>query len=244
MVRLTNFLSLLGKGLMTADIKIEILVKGKGTKASTGKRVTVHYQGSLSSGEVFDASRTRGDPFSFELGAGQVIEGWEQGIKGMKIGEVRKLSVPPNLGYGETGAGDVIPPNASLVFEVELLEVTEPIRLGNKDSKSFLKAKKEGAVVIDIRQESEWKQTGIIAGAKTITAFDPNGRIHPNFQADFLSVVPSKNTQILLYCLVGKRSAGLGNALIEQLGYQRVCHLTTGIQGWEKDGYKTVKYQE
>ena len=228
---------------MTADIQIETLVKGKGNKASTGKRVTVHYEGSLASGEVFDASRTRGDPFSFELGAGQVIEGWEQGIKGMKIGEVRKLTIPPNLGYGETGAGDVIPPNASLIFEVELVDVTEPIRLGNKNPKSFLKAKKEGAVVIDIRQESEWKQTGIIAGAKTITAFDLNGRIHPNFRADFLAVVPSKNTQILLYCLIGKRSAGLGNALINQLGYQDVCHLTSGIQGWEQDGYKTVKYK-
>ena len=228
---------------MTADIQIETLVKGKGDKASTGKRVTVHYEGSLASGEVFDASRTRGDPFSFELGAGQVIEGWEQGIKGMKIGEVRKLTIPPNLGYGETGAGDVIPPNACLVFEVELVGVTEPIRLRNKDSKSFLNAKKDGAVVIDIRQESEWKQTGIIAGAKTITAFDLNGRIHPNFQADFLAVVPSKTTPILLYCLIGKRSAGLGNALIDQLGYENVCHLTSGIQGWEKDGYKTVKYK-
>ena len=228
---------------MANDLKFETLVKGKGVVASIGKRVTVHYKGSLDTGEVFDASRTRGDPFSFELGAGQVIEGWEQGIQGMKIGEVRRLAIPPNLGYGEKGAGNVIPPNASLVFEVELLDVSESIKLRSIDPKSFLEAQQDGAVVIDIRREDEWKQTGIIAGAKTITAFEETGGIHPDFQNNFLTVVPSKDTQILLYCLIGKRSAGLGNALIDQLGYRNVFHLATGIQGWAKDGYGTTEHK-
>ena len=229
---------------MTNDLNFKTLVKGKGVAASIGKRVTVHYKGSLQSGEVFDTSRKRDDPFSFELGAGQVIEGWEQGIQGMKIGEVRRLTIPPNLGYGEKGAGDVIPPNASLVFEIELLDVSESIKLGNKDPKSFLEAQRNGAVVIDIRRDEEWGQTGIIAGAKTITAFEENGSIHPDFQNSFLAVVPSKDTQILLYCLIGKRSAGLGNALIEQLGYQNVFHLENGIQGWAKDGYETTEHKD
>jgi len=103
---------------------------GTGTEATDGTNVTVHYTGWLfddtapeNKGRKFDSSRDRGDPFRFTLGVGQVIPGWDQGVAGMKVGGQRVLTIPPELGYGARGAGGVIPPNATLIFDVELLAV-------------------------------------------------------------------------------------------------------------------------
>jgi peptidylprolyl isomerase/FKBP-type peptidyl-prolyl cis-trans isomerase FkpA len=104
-------------------LEVVDLVVGTGAEAVAGKRVSVHYTGTLTNGSKFDSSLDRGQPFQFVLGAGQVIKGWDQGVAGMKIGGKRKLTIPPELGYGARGAGGVIPPNATLVFEVELLGV-------------------------------------------------------------------------------------------------------------------------
>ena len=106
-----------------ADLQIEELKAGTGDEATTGKSVDVHYTGWLTNGTKFDSSVDRGQPFSFPLGAGRVIKGWDQGVAGMKVGGKRKLTTPPELGYGARGAGAVIPPDATLVFEVELLAV-------------------------------------------------------------------------------------------------------------------------
>ncbi|PXX38588.1 FKBP-type peptidyl-prolyl cis-trans isomerase [Aquitalea sp. FJL05] len=102
---------------------IEDLTVGEGAEAVAGEEVTVHYTGWLTNGSKFDSSKDRYQPFSFPLGAGHVIKGWDQGVVGMKVGGKRKLTIPPELGYGARGAGGVIPPNATLVFEVELLQV-------------------------------------------------------------------------------------------------------------------------
>jgi FKBP-type peptidyl-prolyl cis-trans isomerase FkpA len=99
------------------------LVVGNGAEATAGKRVTVHYVGTLTDGRKFDASTDRGDPFKFRLGAGEVIRGWDEGVAGMRVGGKRKLTIPPELGYGARGFPPVIPANATLVFEVELLAV-------------------------------------------------------------------------------------------------------------------------
>jgi len=101
----------------------EDLVVGTGAAAASGQKVTVHYTGWLTNGTKFDSSKDRGDPFVFPLGRGQVIKGWDQGVQGMKVGGKRKLTIPPEMGYGSRGAGGVIPPNATLIFEVELLGV-------------------------------------------------------------------------------------------------------------------------
>jgi FKBP-type peptidyl-prolyl cis-trans isomerase FkpA len=96
---------------------------GTGAEAQTGKTVSVHYTGWLLDGTKFDSSKDRNQPFSFPLGGGQVIKGWDEGVAGMKVGGKRTLVIPPDLGYGARGAGGVIPPNATLKFEVELLDV-------------------------------------------------------------------------------------------------------------------------
>ena len=104
-----------------SGLAYEELAVGNGAEAASGQRVTVHYTGWLADGTKFDSSKDRGEPFIFHLGMGQVIAGWDEGVAGMKVGGRRKLTIPPQLGYGARGAGGAIPPNATLVFEVELL---------------------------------------------------------------------------------------------------------------------------
>ena len=107
----------------TSGLQYEDLIVGSGATAKTGKTVLVHYTGWLTDGKQFDSSKDRGIPFQFVLGMGEVIRGWDEGVAGMQVGGIRKLTIPPSLGYGRRGAGRVIPPNATLVFEVELLGV-------------------------------------------------------------------------------------------------------------------------
>ena len=109
---------ILANGLRITDLEV-----GTGPEAVAGQTVVVHYRGTLEDGKQFDASYDRGKPFTFPLGRGQVIKGWDEGVQGMKVGGKRKLVIPPELGYGTRGAGGVIPPNATLIFEVELLDI-------------------------------------------------------------------------------------------------------------------------
>lgn len=113
-----------GKEIVTpSGVKYVDLKMGEGGEAANGKIVEVHYVGWLENGTKFDSSLDRRQPFSFRLGAGQVIPGWDEGVAGMKVGGKRRLLIPPALGYGARGAGGAIPPNATLIFEVELLGV-------------------------------------------------------------------------------------------------------------------------
>src|SRR5206468_4713238 len=110
-----------GKGKVV--IKYVELAEGKGKEVKKGDTIEVHYTGTFTSGKKFDSSVDRGKPFTVEIGAGQVIKGWDEGIPGMKEGGKRKLILPPELAYGEKGAGNVIPPNSTLIFEVEVLKI-------------------------------------------------------------------------------------------------------------------------
>ena len=106
-----------------SGLQIEELKVGEGALADAGQFVSVHYTGWLTDGRKFDSSKDRDEPFEFPLGRRNVIAGWDEGVQGMRVGGVRKLTIPPQLGYGARGAGGVIPPNATLVFEVELLDI-------------------------------------------------------------------------------------------------------------------------
>ena len=107
-----------------SGLKYVVLNEGTGAAPKTGQTVVVHYTGTLEDGTKFDSSRDRGQPFSFKLGVGQVIKGWDEGLSTMKVGDRRQLTIPPELGYGARGAGGTIPPNATLVFDVELLKIS------------------------------------------------------------------------------------------------------------------------
>lgn len=107
----------------TDKVKMEDLTVGTGKVVKPGDTVTVNYKGTLTNGKQFDSSYDRGTPFETKIGVGAVIKGWDEGIVGMKVGGKRKLTVPPSLGYGSAGAGESIPPNSTLIFEVELLSV-------------------------------------------------------------------------------------------------------------------------
>jgi FKBP-type peptidyl-prolyl cis-trans isomerase len=117
------------KGVQTittpSGLKYTVLKAGKGATPKPGQAVVVHYTGTLTNGKKFDSSRDKGQPFSFIVGQGQVIPGWDEALSTMKVGERRKLTIPPKLGYGTAGAGGVIPPNATLIFDVELLKISE-----------------------------------------------------------------------------------------------------------------------
>ncbi len=106
-----------------SSLVIKEIRAGEGKSAQDGDVVTTHYTGVLVNGKKFDSSRDRHQPFTFTLGRGEVIKGWERGIKGMKVGCIRKLIIPAYLAYGDRGAGDIIPPNSTLIFEVELLKI-------------------------------------------------------------------------------------------------------------------------
>ena len=227
-----------------AELKIETVSVGSGEEAQVGMVVSVHYTGKLEDGTVFDSSIPRGEPFSFTLGQGRVIKGWEQGILGMLVGETRVLTIPSELGYGTNGAGELIPPDANLIFEVELLEVNWPPQLLEINEAKLIEAQKKGSLVVDIRRKEEWIETGFIEGSELITAFESNGALHSEFQSKFFSFIRQKDTPIILYCRSGNRSRKLGDALVSQVGLTNVSHLENGILGWMSSGYETVSFQE
>ena len=225
------------------DLKITVNQEGSGERAEIGMIVSVHYTGKLEDGTVFDSSIPRGQPFTFTLGAGQVIKGWDLGVEGMTIGEKRNLIIPPHLGYGTRGAGGTIPPNATLISDVELIKVSAPIILGELSPKEFIAAQEKGGIVIDIRREEEWKETGILKGSQTITAFTKDGQIHPDFPKKFFDLISDVDIPILLYCRTGNRTGILGKALIDQVGQTNVSHLSEGIVGWKKQGLPVTDFK-
>ena len=139
-----------GKTINASELDITITAAGTGMVAEVGMRVKVHYTGTLLDGTIFDSSVPRKKPFEFILGKGQVIQGWEKGILGMKVGEKRKLVIPPELAYGERGSGASIPPNSALIFEVELVGAEIPPQLNGVSPEQLVQARRNNSLIIDI----------------------------------------------------------------------------------------------
>ena len=220
-------------------IDTRIIKKGSGEKAIRHSRVSVHYTGWLSNGKKFDSSLDRGEVFEFTIGAGQVIPGWDLGVRGMRVGGKRELIVPPEFGYGSRGAGDAIPPNSTLKFEITLLSVVLP-KYTNIDSNGLKKLLSKGIKPIDIRRRDEWENTGIISGSQKITAFDSRGRFIRTFPAG-IKQIAARDAPLVLICRSGDRSSAIANMRAEHAGYMQVYNLTGGIVGWLADGNSVVK---
>ena len=222
-----------------SDVDIQETKVGQGIEALSYSVVDVHYTGKLENGTIFDSSVERGEPFQFTLGTGQVIRGWDIGILGMKPGGKRVLTIPPALAYGKKGAGRDIPPNATLIFEVELVAVTPPpfVNISN----SQLAAKLESGVkLIDIRRLEEWEQTGIVDGSIKLTAFDGRGQFINSF-VEMLEKTVQADEEFAVICRSGKRSAVLSNWLATKGGYNNVLNVQGGIASWIEDGLAVNK---
>lgn len=222
-----------------ADVSIQETKVGQGIEALSYSVVDVHYTGKLEDGTVFDSSAGRGEPLRFTLGSGQVIRGWDIGILGMKPGGKRVLTIPPELAYGKKGAGSVIPPNATLTFDVELVAVTPPpfVNINNSQLASKLES---GVKLIDIRRVEEWKQTGVVDGSIKSTAFDGQGRFLKSF-AEMLEKTVQPNEEVALICHTGNRSAVLSNWMATKGGYKNVLNVQYGIVSWLKEGLPVNK---
>lgn len=219
--------------------KIEELKLGDGVIATPYSKVKVHYTGWLMNGKKFDSSIGRGKPFEFTLAARQVIPGWDMGVEGMRVGGKRMLIIPPELGYGKAGAGDVIPPDATLKFEVELVGVTPPTfsSVGNTALKALLK---RGVPIVDLRRAEEWKQTGIVKGSHMITAINGSGQFLRSFM-DELKTVAGPDDEVILICRTGNRTSAVSNFLAGRMGYKKIYNVQNGIVKWIADDNPVVK---
>jgi rhodanese-related sulfurtransferase len=225
--------------LAAQDLIKKDIVVGSGAEAAPDARVRVHYTGWLMDGTKFDSSVDRGEPFTFTLGAREVIGGWDQGVAGMRVGGKRKLIIPPHLGYGARGAGGVIPPNATLIFEIELLGFADSA-FRNIDNAELGELLAQGTKIVDIRTPPEWKETGVIKGSKRLTAFDEQRRFNKAFPAD-LAAFAKKDEAIILICRTGNRTSMIARALAEQAGYTGIINVKDGIKRWIDEGNPVVK---
>lgn len=216
----------------------EDIVVGEGAEATPHSQLTVHYTGWLYDGTKFDSSLDRGQPFEFTLGAGQVIPGWDQGMEGMRVGGKRVLTIPPEMGYGPRGAGGVIPPNATLKFEVELIAVA-PAPYGMISADELTGLRDGGAKLVDIRRAAQWTETGLIEGAVPITAFDERRQFLRSF-IDPFKAVAGQEDRVVLIGESGEGATVLAHALATQVGYADVLVLKGGMAGWVAGGGATI----
>ena len=213
-----------------AKVGIKIIKIGNGPAIVRHSKVSVNYTGWLGNGTQFDSSFDRGTPFNFTLGTGSVIRGWDIGIEGMKLGEKRELIIPPGLAYGAKGAGKVIPPNATLRFEVELLRATPP-KYKNIENKELENMLSRGVKIVDIRRPDEWEKTGTVKQSKRLTAFDSRGRFVPSFSRSFRKFF-KPDDEIILICRTGNRSAILAHMLTKKSEYHKIYNVKGGISSW------------
>ena len=225
---------------------IEILseVQGLGDKIKNHYKVSVHYVGTLEDGTEFDNSYKRNQPFEFQIGIRKIIPGWEIALMGMQVGGKKKFKVPPSLAYGSSGAGDLIPPNSSLTFDVEIINIKPPgyIVINSEQLLSLQKEKifllmEKKLILIDIRTKKEWQFTGVIEGSYEISAFDSKGNLNSNFLKMYKKNV-KENDHVVFISDKGEVSSILANGFIENLGMKNIYSLKGGIQEWIIKGNK------
>ena len=229
----------ISKITLSADLEIKNNIEGYGVEILNHSKIKVHYIGSLEDGTKFDSSYDRGEPFSFQIGLRQVIEGWETGIIGMKVGGKRTLIIPPELGYGERGAGELIPPNSTLIFDIEIIDAKPPAYniITIDEIQNLLN---DNFKFIDIRTKKERDFTGVIPGSLEITAFDIYGKFVPEFMKTFQDLV-DLNDNIVFISNEGEIAAILANGFAEQLGAKNMNALKGGIQQLISENYDLYK---
>ena len=227
------------QSLMADGVQINNNIEGEGIEIVKHSKIQVHYTGKLQDGTKFDSSFDRGEPFSFQIGLRQVIEGWETGLMGMRVGGKRTLIIPPELAYGERGAGDLIPPNATLTFDIEIVAVQDP-GYGLVKATEIRALQEEGYKFIDIRTEKERDHTGVVPGSLEITAFDIYGNFVPEFMKTFRDLVKLDDNTVFI-SNEGEIASILANGFVEQLNASNMYALKGGIQQLIKENYKLEK---
>ena len=239
MKKILFIIMFLSQNVIADGIQITNIVEGEGTEIINHSKIQVHYTGKLQDGTKFDSSYDRGQPFSFQIGLREVIKGWEIGLMGMKVGGKRTLIIPPELAYGDRGAGDLIPPNATLTFDIEIVAVKHP-GYGLIKADDIKRLKEDGYKFIDIRTEKERENTGIISGSLEITAFDIYGNFVPEFMKTFRNLV-ELDDNIVFMSNEGEIASMLANGFVEQLNATNMYALKGGIQQLIKENYKLEK---
>ncbi len=222
-----------------ADLQIKNNIEGEGAEIVNHSKIKVHYLGMLEDGTKFDSSYDRGEPFSFQIGLRQVIKGWETGIIGMKVGGKRTLIIPPELAYGERGAGELIPPNSTLIFDIEIID-SQPPSYNLITTDEIQNLLKNNYKFIDIRTKEERDFTGVIPGSLEITAFDIYGKFVPEFMKTFQGLVDI-NDNIVFISNEGEIASILANGFAEQLGAKNMNSLKGGIQQLIYENYDLTK---
>ena len=225
--------------VMADGLQINNIIEGEGAEIINHSKIQVHYTGKLQDGTKFDSSYDRGQPFSFQIGLREVIEGWEIGLMGMKVGGKRTLIIPPELAYGERGAGDLIPPNATLTFDVEIIDVKAP-GYDFINAEEIQDLQEDGYKFIDIRTKKERDNTGIIPGSLEITAFDIYGNFVPEFMKTFRDLVDLDDNTVFI-SNEGEIASMLANGFVEQLKATNMYALKGGIQQLIKENFKLEK---
>jgi rhodanese-related sulfurtransferase len=237
---ITLFISLIiSLNLFSKEIEILSDIPGEGIKIKNHYKVHVNYRGILEDGSEFDSNLKRNEPFVFQIGLRQVILGWEKGIINMRVGGKRTIKIPPNLAYGARGVGKLIPPNAVLIFEIEIIDAFKPgyVKLYSED---LINKKNEGLILIDIRSSNERKKTGVLEGSLEIEAFNSLG----NFNTNFIKSYQEKatiNDHVVFISNDGDISSILANGFVEKLGSKNMYTLVGGIQNWIKEKRNLVK---
>ena len=219
---------------------------------SKGLKVYIEYTGKLEDGKVFDTSVGKA-PLSFIVGAGRVIEGFDSGVLGLEVGDKKTLIIPPSKAYGVNGIPGVIPPNATLTFDIEVKKIEDPLlvsknppkakksltNINNEELKKIMKG--NSAILIDIRRPEEWKETGIIPTSNLITLYDKSGKQNDDFQAKFDKLVPTRDTAFVMICRTGNRTTFATTMLATNFGYTNVYNLEKGITDWISSDGKVIK---